>query len=275
MTAVLQDRAIAERVFAPPNALSQAWVLMRRLIAPALRNGEIWTAVASPVVFTIGFYIPLVGVMTFLGAGSSGYGQFLMPMIVLQGVAFSAIAAAFRSATDAVQGINRRFSAMPIADWVPVAARMGANLFRCTLTVISATICGHLIGFRFHLSAWHTVGFLALTMTIGFVLSLGADVIGSLTRSPEATSQALILPQMVFGMLSTGFAPSDQFPSWIAPFVRNQPVSQMTFLMRALAGDTSVGAGPTWAMAMPALLWLGAGTIVFIPLAVKLSSRRL
>lgn len=266
--------ALLERDFLPPNARSQVWVLTRRLVTPSLRNGEIFTAVASPVVFTVGFYIPLVGVMTFLGSGSGSYSQFLMPMIVLQGVAFSAIAAAFRSATDAVEGINRRFSAMPIDNWVPVAARMSANMIRCVITVFSSIVCGYLIGFRFHLSVLHTIGFLAVALGIGFVLSLVADVIGTLTRSPEATSQALILPQMIFGMLSAGFAPANQFPAWIEPFVRNQPVSQCAYLLRALAGDTTFVEGPTWAIAAPAILWLVGGTLVFGPLAIKLSARR-
>lgn len=265
---------LLERQFLPPKATNQVWVLTRRLISPSLRNGEIWTAVASPVVFTVGFYIPLVGVMTFLGSGSGTYSQFLMPMIVLQGVAFSAIAASFRSATDAVEGINRRFAAMPIAHWVPVAARMGANMFRCALTVVSSVVCGHLIGFRFHLGVLNTFGFLLLAMSIGFVLSLAADVIGSLTRSPEATSQALILPQMIFGMLSSGFAPADQFPAWIEPFVRNQPVSQCAYLLRAFAGDPTFETGPTWSIAFPVILWLVGGTLVFAPLAIKLSARR-
>ena len=72
--------AIATRTTAPrrhvvahpprhtPNAVVQWWVLTRRLLAPTLRNGEILTSLLAPAVFTVGFYIPLVGVMTFLGS---------------------------------------------------------------------------------------------------------------------------------------------------------------------------------------------------------------
>ena len=61
------------------------------------------------VMFTVGFYIPLKKIMGALQPGMSSYAQYLTPLIVLQAIAFAAVSAAFRSATDSVQGINRRF----------------------------------------------------------------------------------------------------------------------------------------------------------------------
>ena len=92
------DEPVADR--SPTAALTQWWVLARRLIRPAWRTGEIFTALLAPAVFTIGFYVPLNLVMTVYGHGLSSYAQFLMPMIIMQAVSFCAIAAAFRSATE-------------------------------------------------------------------------------------------------------------------------------------------------------------------------------
>jgi ABC-2 type transport system permease protein len=39
-------------------------------------------------------------------------------------------------------------------------------------------------------------------------LCLGADLLGSVSRSPEATTQALILRQLILGMVSNCFAPA-------------------------------------------------------------------
>lgn len=162
----------------------------------------------------------------------------MMPIVILQAAAFTAISAAFRSATDAVAGLNRRFGAMPINPFVPVAARMSGNVFRLVIALTTALVCGYVIGFRFRLDAAHTLGFVVFALLVGIALTLAADVIGTLSKSPEATTQALVLPPLILGMLSTGLAPAAQFPEWVQPFVRNQPVSQFVIALRALVSDT-------------------------------------
>ncbi|MGW4633312.1 ABC transporter permease [Nocardia sp. NPDC004415] len=262
-------------VRAAPATVQQWWVLTTRLIAPAVRSGEVLSSVLAPAAFTASFYIPLKTVMMFSGNGFSSYAQYMMPLVILQAAAFTAISAAFRSATDAVAGLNRRFGAMPLRPLVPVAARMSANLFRLVISLAAAIASGYVIGFRFRLDGWHTLGFLALSLLIGIALTLGADVIGTLSKSPEATSQALVLPPLIFGMLSTGLAPADQFPEWIQWFVRNQPVSQFAIALRALAGDTAGNAGVvSWSLMGPSLLWLAAILAICAPVAVRLSARR-
>ncbi|WP_446222185.1 ABC transporter permease [Nocardia sp. IBHARD005] len=257
------------------STLGQWWVLTRRLIAPSWRNGEIVLSILTPVVFTVGFYVPLNLVMTVFGHGLSSYAQFLMPMIVLQAIAFTSIAAAFRAASDATGGINRRFATMPIGVATPLAARMSANMLRCGVALISAIVCGYVIGFRFDRGPVSAIGFCLFAMLVGAALSLGADVLGTISKSPEATTQALTLPQLILGMLSVGFAPAQQFPQWIQPFVRNQPVSQFASALRVLAGDTTAGvAAVTWSVMGPPLAWAVGLIVVFVPLATFLTARR-
>ena len=85
-----------------------------RLIAPTLRNGEVAVGVAVSVAATASLYIPLNRLMDGPDLKMSSYAQYLMPLIVLQAIAFASISTAFRAATDSVQGINRRFQSLPI-----------------------------------------------------------------------------------------------------------------------------------------------------------------
>ena len=110
------------------STIQQWWVLTVRVITPTLRNGEIFTQAGTSVMFTVAFYVPLKQVMGAFIEGMSSYAQFLMPLIALQAVAFAAVSAALRSAMDSVQGIKRRFKAMPIAPLVPLASRMSASI---------------------------------------------------------------------------------------------------------------------------------------------------
>ncbi|PKV80593.1 ABC-2 type transport system permease protein [Nocardia fluminea] len=260
---------------APTVAFLQWWVLARRLIRPAWRTGEIFTALLAPAVFTLGFYVPLNLVMTVYGHGLSSYAQFLMPMIVMQAVAFCAISAAFRAATDARDGLDVRFATLPMPRWVPFAARIAMAAHRAVIAIGAALVCGAVIGFRFYGSWWHTVGFLAFSLLIATALCCGADLLGSMSASPEATTQILVLPQLIFGMVSTGFAPASQFPGWIQGFARNQPVSQFVDGLRALAGDSTGNAGAVdLATLGPGLAWAFGLLVVGGGLSWRHAARR-
>lgn len=257
-----------------PSTLQQWWVLTTRMIAPTLRNGELATQVIGSTVFTVGFYLPLKNL---LGAAQplSSYAQYLTPLIVVQAIFFAAVSAAFRSATDAVQGINRRFRAMPMAALTPLGARMSASMYRCVVALVVSLACGYIIGFRFHGPPQHTAGFLLLALLIGAALALAGDLIGAATRNPEATAPLLLVPQVTLGLASVGLQPTEMFPGWIQPFVRDQPLSQFLNALRALAGDSTSAAPPvSWSVIGPALAWLAGMIVVFTWWHARVAARR-
>jgi ABC-2 type transport system permease protein len=257
------------------STVQQWWVLTVRGIAPTLRNGELLTQVAASIMFTVGFYIPLKQFMGLFTQGMSSYAQYLMPLIALQAIAFASVSAAFRSATDSVQGINRRFKTMPIGPLTPLASRMSASMYRCSVALVVSLVCGHVIGFRFYGGLAHTVAFCMLALMIGAALAFLGDLIGTVSENPEATAHLMLLPQLVFGLLSVGVQPAERFPEWIQAFVRNQPISQFVYALRALAGDSTPAAGEvTWSVMAPALMWVAVLIVVLIPLHARTSLRR-
>lgn len=229
-------------------------------------TGGFAVAVLSPVVFGLGFYLPLRYVMQFRGID---YAQFVMPIIVLQSMAFTAISASQLAGAEKTTGFAARLATMPVARAAPLLARMTAALVRSIVAIVAAIGFGYAIGFRFQGGAQPTVLFITVSLVFSVVLSLGADAIGMLSRTPEATSQALMLPQLILGMLSCGFVPEAGFPEWIQPFVRNQPVSQYSFALRDLAAGSI-----SWPVLMPSVLWTIGLTLVLTPLAVWASTRR-
>ncbi|BBX70193.1 ABC transporter permease [Mycolicibacterium psychrotolerans] len=258
----------------PTSPVQQWWVLTIRMVIPSLRNGEVVTLIAGSIMFTIGFYIPLKE-MTGAATGMSSYAQFLTPMVVIVAITFAAVSAAFRSASDAGLGINRRFKTMPIPSLVPLASRMSASVYRCTVAMAVSLACGHVIGFRFHNGFWYLAAFCGLSLLVGIALSLLGDFIGISTENPEATTHLILLPQLIFGFLSVGVQPVERFPDWIQPFVRNQPVSQFVYALRALAGDTSPTVpAATWSVIGPALLWAIGIIVALIPLHARIAARR-
>lgn len=258
----------------PTSTIQQWWVLTLRMITPSFRNGEIATLAAGSIMFTVGFYIPLKKI-TGAATGMSSYAQFLTPMVVIVAITFAAVSAAFRSATDAGLGINRRFKAMPISPLTPLASRMSASLYRCAIALVVSVACGYVIGFRFHNGILDSVAFCLLALLIGAALSMLGDLIGTATENPEATTHLILLPQLIFGFLSVGIQPAERFPEWSQGFVRNQPVSQFVYALRALAGDsTPTAPAVTWSVIGPALIWAVAMIVGLIPLHALVAARR-
>ncbi|OBH88806.1 ABC transporter permease [Mycobacterium sp. E2733] len=257
-----------------PSTFAQWWTLTTRLVTPTLRNGEVATAIVASVVFTAGWYIPLNHIIG-VRSGMSSYAQYLMPLIALQGVSFASVTGALRAATDARDGVNRRFQSMPIAPLTPLAARTAASGYRCAVGAAAALISGHVIGFRFYRGPVYAAAFFLLLILIGLVLSFLADLLGNRSKNPQAIAQWLILPQLIFGILSVGIQPAEQFPGWAQPIIRNQPISQCILALRALAGDATPDAGAvTWQVVGPSLAWLAGVMMIVAPLSFILLRRR-
>lgn len=250
---------------AQPSGFGQWQALTGRALWTMLTKGELLVAVIAPLIFTIGFYLPLKFVMSLQGID---YAQFLMPIIVLQAMAFTAISAAQRASTESLSGFNSRMMTMPVARGVPLTARISSGLVRSIVSLISAVAFGYVIGFRFTAGFGQAVLFCALALLISTTLAIGADAIGTLAKSPEAVSQVLTLPQLILGMASCGFVPESGFPELIRPFVRNQPISQFSFAMRDMADG-----GVSFQVLFPSLLWIAGLIVVFVPLAIWASSK--
>jgi ABC-2 type transport system permease protein len=258
-----------------PSMVQQWWVLTTRMVVPTLRNGEVAVGVAASAAVTASFYIPLNRLMSGPDLPMSSYAQYLMPLIALQAIAFASVSTAFRAATDAVQGLNRRLQALPIGTMTPVAARITASFYRCVIGLAVALACGYAIGFRFHRGPAEIAAFCLLVLLTGLALTFLGDVIGTNSRNPAATTQWLLLPQLIFGYLSVGLQPLHRFPDWIQPVVRDQPVSQLVYALQALAGDSGQWAVPvTWSVVGPALAWVAVIIALTMPWAMVVYRRR-
>ncbi len=240
--------------------VQQWWALTGRGVSKVFRNGEAVFAFISPMFLAVCFYLPLSSLMD--SAPGMNYGQFLMPIILLQSVGFAASSAAMRSAFDGAEGINTRFRVLPMPAVVPMLARTATNASLLAVSLVCGAVACLVIGWRPQGGPIDTIALFALTGLVGILIALLADGIGLVARTPEATSQAMALPTLILGMLSTGFVPLSEFPEWIQPFVRNQPISQLTTSMRAL--DHGVA---TWDLLRPSVWWcvgLAAAAVVLL-----------
>ncbi|MFF0491379.1 ABC transporter permease [Nocardia sp. NPDC004068] len=238
--------------------------LSGRTIRAAVREGDLPFGFVAPMIFFVCFFVPLRHSME-LGGGR--YAQYLLPVIVVQGMFFTAMSAGDRAARDTFSGMGTRLRSMPVRAWLPLAARMSANLVRAVAAVAGALAIGGAFGFRFHDVAG-AFAFVGLALAFGVALVIGADALGVATGKPEVGASALLAPQLLLIMMSTGFVPAQAFPGWIQPFVRNQPVSRTAAALRELAdGKFTAALGIS-------LAWIAGMIVAFTAVSVLVERRR-
>ena len=239
--------------------------LTERVARGTLRDADLLFAVLAPVACFVGFTFLLRNV---IDTGAMSYPQYVLPAVVVQAMLFGAMTTADRAARDQLSGFGVRLRTLPVSAAVPLAARMLYCLLRAIVALTAAIGAAYVFGFRMTGGFALTAAFVVLALLLSLALSLGADAMGSRVSNVEASSQMLAIPQLLLVLLSTGMAPADSFPDWLGPFVRNQPVSQVTETLRGLAGGhagiPNLAVSATWCLGL---------LVVFGALAVRMQRR--
>ena len=241
--------------------------LSERMVLGTLRD-DLPFAIVAPAGNFLVFNFALRNV---IDTGSMSYPQYVLPVIIVQVMFLGALTTVDRAARDQQSEFGVRLRTLPISPVVPLMARMLYCLLRGALTLLAALAVGYVFGFRLAGSIFYAVAFAVLVLALTLALSLAADALGTgvagsgIGKSP---SQLLLVPQMLLVMLSTGMAPVESFPDWVQPFVRYQPVSQVTDTLRGFAtGHVVTGNLAT------SLAWCLGLLVVFGVIAVRMQRR--
>ncbi|WP_322861319.1 ABC transporter permease [Mycobacterium europaeum] len=245
--------------------MSALAALTERSLMSSARDGGLVFEILSPVAYLAGFSVALHGLVN---TGSTSYPQYLLPAVVVQSVVFVALLTADRAARDQLHGMAKRLGTLPIAAAVPVTARMTATLLRGALALSVSIGAGYAFGFRMTGGLGYSVAFILVAMLLCLAVALGADALGSTASSVEGASYLLFVPQLLLFMLSTGIAPEKTFPGWLRPYVRNQPVSQISESLRGLATGHVVAANMAATLA-----WCLGMAVIFGAITLRMQRR--
>jgi ABC-2 type transport system permease protein len=232
--------------------------LTERMVRYGLRNLDLVFAVLAPVLTFVGLNLALRGVIE---TGDMSYSQYILPAIVVQAMLFGALNTTDLAAAEKASEFGVRLRTLPISVYTPLLARMLYCLIRGSVALIAAIAVAYPFGFRMGGGFPLGVAFVVLSLTLTLALSFGADATGARAKRSDTSSQLLMVPQLLFVLLSTGMAPVDSFPGWVQPFVEYQPISQITQTLRGFTSGhvdgTNLAITLTWCFA----LLLGLGTL--------------
>jgi ABC-2 type transport system permease protein len=242
--------------------------LTERSVLDTVRDGDLIFAIGGPIAFFLCFNVTLRNVIDIEAAGTSSYPQYILPVIVVQAMIFTAMTTADRSARDHLSGMGVRLRSLPISSLVPVSARMLSALIRAAAALAASIAIGYLFGFSFDGHLGHVIAFCGIALMLSLALSLGADALGAVATNTEAAGQTLLIPQLLLVMLSTGIAPAEAFPGWLGWIVANQPVSKIAGTLRDLAqGDVQCGT------LLVTLAWCAGLLVAFGGIALRMQRR--
>ena len=244
--------------------MSALAALTERSLTAAVRDGGLIFEAVSPIFYLAGFSVALHGL---IDTEHVSYAQYLAPGVVVQSVIFVALFTADRAARDRVIGLGQRLRTLPIATSAPVNARMAATLVRGALILAVAVAAGYAFGFRIYGGLGYAAAFVGIALLLCLSVALGADALGSGTKSVQGATHMLFVPQLLLFLLSTGIAPKKTFPEWLQPFVRNQPVSQVAETLRSLAN------GQVASNLAVSLAWCFGMVMIFGVITLRLQRR--
>lgn len=245
------------------RAIADSLIISWRNLICLSRTPEVMISVVLlPIVFLSGFLLTFQGVMAHQGID---YIQYLVPIITLQAMFFTAMSSAVTLASDIKTGMLQRCRVMPISPIAMLGGLIIAYLVRAAIATAILLTFAHLYGFRFQTGILAIIGFFLLTLLFTTMSVTGYAILAFAIRKPDLVQSLVIIPYTPLLLLSTGFSPAENFPDWLQPCVRFQPVSLTADALRALVNGTEL-----LFPLLCSLIWLIGLLIIFGFVAIQL-----
>lgn len=245
------------------RAIDDSLLITGRNLIRLKRNPIVIVAIAIfPMVFLLGFLT--IG-EKMMAAQGVDYLQYLLPIINLQALFFAGLGSAIMLAKDIDTGMMQRCRAMPISRVAVIAALVMAYLVRGLLATVFLFFVGYLFGFRFQGNVLHALGYLTLVVSFTSACIMGYSLLALKLRNPTLVDAVAVIPYTPLLLMSNGFSPTENFPSWLQPVVRYQPVSVTCDALRSLIE----GSGGSFLLFVASLVWLLGLLVILGTLSVR------
>lgn len=186
----------------------------------------------------------------------------LVPISAVLSALFGAMTNSVGITIDRESGLLSRMWVLPVHRASALTGRLTAEATRALLGSTLITTLGVLMGLRFS-HGWAAALAYVLVPSI-VVVEFTALAMAIVVRPKGRTMTTWLAGGTVaLAFLNPGTTPIGQYPEWLRPFVRLQPISPPVEVMRALTHD-----GPVLGPLTLTIGWAIVSLAIFIPLAV-------
>ncbi|MGW4366543.1 ABC transporter permease [Nocardia takedensis] len=260
MSTVTETSAWADRraVALPRQSLVHAAALLRSW---SRDPGIVVQSLAFPAFMLLMFQLVLGKTVTAMGGGDSVYRN--TGLVALVGALFGTLATAITLIHERDTGLLSRMWTLPVPRFGFIAGRLLAEALRTGVATIVLFAVALPLGFRFEHGVAAGIG--AVLVPVVFAVGMAVPVIALATVASGAQAvQQLGGLFLLLLFFNAGFAPVTEYPGWLQPVVRCQP---MTPAIDAVRGLTEGGA--VAAPLLTTLAWTVGLIAVFGPIAVR------
>ncbi|MBF6125130.1 ABC transporter permease [Nocardia brasiliensis] len=245
------------------NALvDQSLVETGRLLRRWSRQQEVLTTtLVLPILLLLLFQLVLNKSLTTPDGIEPIYG--FVPMIAVSAAMYGAMGTGLSLFGERESGLLRRFWVLPVHRSAGFVGRLLAECIRAFAATAVVVVLGLILGLRFHQGLLGVLGVLLVPVIviIGFtpmIIVVGVSSIG------DKAAQLFSIVVLLGMFFNAGFAPVENYPSWLQPIVRAQPMSCAIEAMRGM----TLG-GPVAVPLLQTIAWATALVAAFAVLAVR------
>ncbi|MGV9674850.1 ABC transporter permease [Nocardia sp. NPDC003482] len=240
------------------QSLVEAGRLMRRWP----REQEVITStLVLPVLLLLMYQLVLNRALTASSGTDAIYG--FVPMIAVTGAMYGAMGTGLSLHAEVESGLLRRFWVLPVHRGAGLLGRLIAECGRTLVATALVVVLGVALGLRFHAGWLGLLGALLVPVVLipGFATMVITVGVGKAGAKVVQLFAAVTLLGMFF---NSGFVPVDNYPGWLQPIVRAQPMSCAIETMR----NFTLG-GPVLLPFLQTLAWSAGLAVVFGALAIR------
>jgi ABC transporter DrrB family efflux protein len=242
--------------------ITQTAVMARRNLLHVLSDPQQMIGMSiQPLMFLLLFVYVFGGAIS---GSTRSYLQFVLPGLLVQGIAFGTTQTALGLNADFQHGLIDRFRSLPMARSAVVAGRVTADIVRTAWSSVIIVGVAVALGFRFHGGAAGAAGAFALVLALGVAMCWLMAFLGVALRSPESVQATGFMLVMPLTFASSVLVPAASMPGWLQAFVKINPITIFAEAMRGL-----MLGGPVAVHLVQAAAWIAALSLVFGTLTVS------
>ncbi|APE35358.1 peptide ABC transporter permease [Nocardia mangyaensis] len=261
MTETMTDAASWPARQAVP-VLRQSVVQASALLRSWSRDpGIVVQSIVFPVFLLLMFQLVLGKTVTSMGGGDSIFGN--TGLVALVGALFGTLATAISLIHERDTGLLARMWTLPVPRPGFLVGRLLAEAVRTGIATVVLFAVAIPLGFRFEQGIAAGIG--AVLVAMVFAVGIAVPVIAMATvASGRQAVQQLNGFFLLLLFFNGGFAPVSEYPGWLQPVVRYQPMTPAIDTVRGLTEG-----GPVAEPLAITVLWTVGLIIVFGPVAFR------
>ena len=232
-------------------ALTDSTTMLRRNLVHAKRYPSMTLLVAGIPIILYLMFVYVFGSTLGDGLGGAGgreaYIAYVVPGILVMGIAGGAQSTAISVAMDMTTGIIARFRTMSIPRVAVIAGHVFGSVIQTMVMILGVFGVALLTGFRPTTAPIEWLGAFGVLALAAFAFTWLAVALGLVSDSVETASN-LPMPLILLPFFGSGFVPTESMPAPVAFFAEYQPFTPIIETVRGLLSGTPIG--NSWLLAL-------------------------